>query len=187
MHCINSCVTMKPQVGVCTADGSSGLTGLERVRRFFADPSAHCVGYGDRLPNNATAATAAATTSAAGVATATEREHDARDGNADGIVARHPDIALAAAEASRSKVAAGAEPPLSGKTELSPPTCPALLVSERETERKGERRINILRGADERQNKKVVSTVRIIRGEGVDKETHPASPYSSENVFTDLP
>lgn len=34
------------QLGVCTANGSLGLNALEHVKRFFADPSAHCVGYG---------------------------------------------------------------------------------------------------------------------------------------------
>lgn len=78
-----------PQLGVCTADGGSGLTRIDQVQRFFADPSAHCVGYDDRFSKNVAA----------------------------------------------MKVDAAAELALSGETELSAPTCSALLVSERERER----------------------------------------------------
>lgn len=34
------------KLGVCTADGSLGLSVGEHVRRFFVEPAAHCVGYG---------------------------------------------------------------------------------------------------------------------------------------------
>ena len=37
------------QLGICTADGSLGLSTGEHVQLFFADPAAYCVGYGRML------------------------------------------------------------------------------------------------------------------------------------------
>ncbi|CAM9356811.1 unnamed protein product [Ectocarpus sp. 13 AM-2016] len=34
------------ELGICTADGSLGLSASEHVSRFFDNPAAHCVGYG---------------------------------------------------------------------------------------------------------------------------------------------
>lgn len=122
---------------MCTTDGSSGLTGIEHVERFFADPSAHCVGYGARMTKSM-AAPPAATSSPAAAATATKS--DAPDNTkVDGDVI-HPDTAGAAAvtaaalEFSPSKVAAGEGPAIIGEAERAS-TCPALLVRERERER----------------------------------------------------
>lgn len=135
-----SYVTKIPQLGVCTADGSSGLTGMEHIQHFFADPSTHCVGYGDRLTKNvtATATSASASAVAAALAAALAKNGDAQHDNIDGISVAHAGTAAAAAarvaalEVSQSKLAAGAEPALPGKTELSASACPALLVRERE-------------------------------------------------------
>lgn len=119
------------QLGVCTADGSSELTGTEHVQRFFADPSAHCVGYGDRLTKKPIDTTAA-TTPAAAVATAMNRDPK-DDNNIDRVVA-HPDTVVGAAataaalEPSQPEVVDGVEPPTSGETELGSSACPALLV-----------------------------------------------------------
>ena len=41
-----SCVCREQQLGICTVDGSLGLSAGEHIERFYADPAAHCVGYG---------------------------------------------------------------------------------------------------------------------------------------------
>lgn len=41
-----SCVCREQQLGICTVDGSLGLSAGEHIQRFLADPATHCVGYG---------------------------------------------------------------------------------------------------------------------------------------------
>lgn len=102
---------------------------MEHVQRFFASPSAHCVGYGDRLTKTVNTTVAAATSAATVV---TKKKGGARDGHIDGMAPIAVAAKITELEVAPSKAAAGEG---SGKTELGAAACPSLLV--RASERAG--------------------------------------------------
>jgi len=113
------------QLGVCTAEGSSGLAAIEHVRQFFADPSTHCVGYGDRL-TKAEASAGASTDSVGTGASAADAEAMPK---IQEDLTSIGDAGQAGTEAAHEALG----PEMARETEFgssSPLPCPELLVRE---------------------------------------------------------